>query len=81
MNSKPSIVPVKSNVDRSIVNSTFEIFFFFEKSNKINFNKMRQNFQKKKEIFKNEIFVDKNVLKCIINCLALLVNARTMCIH
>ena len=65
------------------MNSTFEkkIFFFFEKSNKIKFNKMRQNFRKKNEIFKNEIFVDKNVLKCIINCLALLVNERTMCIH
>ena len=67
-------------VDRSTVNSAFRIFFF-EKSNKIKFNKMRQNFQKKNETFKNEIFVDKNCFKCIINCLALLVNARTMCIH
>ena len=71
---------MNSNVDRSIVNSAFEIFFF-EKSNKIKFKKMRQNFRKKNETFKNEIFVDKKCFKCIINCLALLVNARTMCIH
>ena len=57
-------VTMNSNVDRSTVNSNFEkkTLFFFEKSNKIKFNKMRQNFQKKKKIFKNEIFVNKNVL-------------------
>ena len=73
---------MNNNIDRSNVNSKFRIFFF-EKSNKIKFNKMRQNFPKKKmnEIFKNEIFVDKKYFKCIINCLALLVNARTMYIH
>ena len=53
---------MNSNVDRSNVNSKIRIFFFFEKSNKIKFNKMRQFSEKKNEIFKNEIFVDKNVL-------------------
>ena len=39
-----------------------------------------QNFSKKKN-FKNEIFVDEKCFKGIIDCLALLVNARIMCIH
>ena len=46
---------------------------FFEKKNQIKLDKI---FEKK-----NEIFVENNFFKCIINCLALPVNARTMRIH
>ena len=48
--------------------------------NLIKSNQMRQNFGKIK-ISKIIFLLKKKCFKCIIDCLALPVNARTMCIH